>query len=86
MFCRNLFFKDEPIRVYFPVVLSFWLQSCLSSLQVLEDGTLLKRYRKEICELKKQLTEVFTNFYLAETFGEFSPCNSVVFVLSFVYR
>jgi len=58
MFCRNLFFKDEPIRVYFSVVLSFWLQSCLSSLQVLDDGTLLKRYRKEICELRKQLTEM----------------------------
>ena len=28
---------------------------------MLDDGTLLKRYRKEICELKKQLTEVFVS-------------------------
>ena len=51
-----------------------------------DDGTLLKTYQKEICELRKQLTEVFTNFDSAKTFEEFSPSNYVVFVVLLVYR
>ena len=49
---------------------------------------LLKSYEKEIkfCEVRKQLTEVFTNFDSAETFEEFSPSNYVVFVVLLVYR
>lgn len=37
------------------------------SLKVLDDGTLLKRYRKEISELKKQLVEVRVK--LVQTFS-----------------
>ena len=48
--------------------------------EVFDDGTLLKSCQKQICELRKQLTEVFTNFDSAETFEEFSPSNYVVFV------
>ncbi|CAH3028289.1 unnamed protein product, partial [Porites evermanni] len=33
------------------------IKNCPEVNEVLDDGTLLKRYRKEICELKKQLTE-----------------------------
>ena len=43
-----------------------------------DDGTLLKSCQKEIYQLRKQLTEVFTNFDSAETFEEFSPSNYVV--------
>ncbi|XP_067024413.1 uncharacterized protein [Acropora muricata] len=34
------------------------IKNCPEVNEVLDDGTLLKRYRKEICELKKQLTEM----------------------------
>jgi len=34
------------------------IKNCPEVNEVLDDGTLLKRYRKEICELKKQLTEI----------------------------
>ena len=51
-----------------------------------DDGTLLRSCQKEICELRKQLTEVVTNSDLAETFEEFSSSNSVVFVSLLVYR
>ena len=41
----------------------------LALLKVLDDGTLLKRYRKEICELKKQLTEASNVCFFSSGFS-----------------